>query len=72
MSPQVYAIAVTVSYVSILRCQYANILSRRAVDASIFTSYIRSNKRLLRSFVISLMLVCGVIYIPAIASMVGA
>jgi Ca2+-transporting ATPase len=72
MTPQAYAIAATVSYVSILFCQYANILSRRAGDDSIFTPYIRSNTRLLWSLVISIILVIGITYIPAISSAIGS
>jgi hypothetical protein len=72
LSAAQYAVAVTVSYISILFCQYANILSRRAGDDSIFTSYFRSNTRLLRSFMISLILVIGITYIPIIANTIGS
>ncbi|MEI6118123.1 MAG: hypothetical protein WCP92_02505 [bacterium] len=45
-----YAIATSVTYTSILFCQFANILSRRAGTESVFTSYLRSNKKLLIAF----------------------
>lgn len=61
-----YAIATSVTYTSILFCQFANILSRRAWMDSVFTSYIRSNKKLLFSFWISIFFVLILIYSPII------
>jgi len=59
-----YAVATTVTYTSIVFSQFANILSRRVWKGSVFTSYIRSNKKLLLAFWISIWLIVSLIYIP--------
>ncbi|EKD24700.1 MAG: hypothetical protein ACD_80C00168G0011 [uncultured bacterium (gcode 4)] len=61
-----YAIATSVTYTSILFCQFANILSRRAGTDSVFTSYLRSNKKLLFAFWISITCIIVLIYGPVI------
>ena len=63
-----YAIATSVTYTSILFCQFANILSRRAGTDSVFTPYIRSNKKLLIAFWISISLIMLLIYGPVVHS----
>jgi len=67
-----YAQAVTVTYVSLLFCQYANILSRRAGLNTVFTKYFFSNKKLLLSLWVSILVVMSLMYVPAIANVVGA
>lgn len=66
-----YTIAATVSYITILFCQYANILSRRE-ERNIFNTYFFSNKKLLRAMIISLIMVSCIIYIPVIANAIWA
>ncbi len=61
-----YPIATSITYTSILFCQFANILSRRAGKESVFTSYIRSNKQLLIAFWISLTCIMILIYGPIV------
>ena len=61
----------TVTYLILLMCQYANILSRRVGHESIVSNYIFSNKRLIISIFISLALVCCLFYIPIISSTLG-
>jgi Ca2+-transporting ATPase len=60
-------IATAVTYTSIVFCQYANIFSlRTAENETIFTSYIRSNKRLLRAFLMSFGGVLALVYLPVV------
>ncbi len=66
-----YPVAVTVTYVALVFCQYANILSRRAGDDSVFTSYLWSNPRLLFSIVATLAVVAVLVYTPDISTMIG-
>ncbi len=66
-----YGTAVTVTYAAILFSQYANILSRRAGEESIRTSYFWSNKRLLWSIVGTLVIVASLMYIPVLSDTVG-
>lgn len=56
----------TVMYISIILCQYINILSRRIPDNNFFSPYLRSNKKLLWAMAISLFIIICIIYIPAI------
>ncbi len=66
-----YATAVSVTYLTILFCQYANILSRRD-QKKVFNKYFKSNKKLLWSIIISLVLVACILYIPSIGKTVWA
>ena len=62
-----YATANAVTYTSIMACQYVNIFSlRTASNESIFTSYLWSNKKLLRAFLISLWWILILLYVPVI------
>lgn len=63
-----YPVATSVTYTSIIFCQFANILSRRAGKKSVFTPYIWSNKKLLLAFWISLSLIMVLLYTPVIHS----
>lgn len=60
-----YASATSITYTTIMMCQYMNILSRRAgTTQHIFTPYLRANKKLLYSFGIGLGLILFLIYTP--------
>lgn len=61
-----YLLATSITYTSIVFCQFANILSRRAGDKSVFTSYLWSNKRLLAAFGISLCCLMVLMYVPVV------
>lgn len=60
-----YMRATALTYVSIVLCQWMNILSRRAGGrVSVFSSYVWSNKRLLLSYLLSLFLILNIVYNP--------
>lgn len=61
-----YALATSITYTSIVFSQYANILSRRAWEVSVWTKYIRSNKKLLLAFLISFIFLLILIYVPGV------
>lgn len=61
-----YSVATSITYTSIVFSQYANILSRRSWEVSVFTKYIRSNKKLLLAFLISFIFLLILIYLPGI------
>lgn len=63
-----YPVATSVTYTSIIFCQFANIISRRAGKESAFTSYIRSNKKLLFAMWISLILIMILLYVPSVGN----
>jgi len=66
-SNPLYFRAITLTYVSLVLISWMNILSKRTADGeSIFSRYLWSNGRLLLSFVFSLILVCGLVYIPIV------
>ena len=58
-----YERAITVTFVSIIFGQYANILSRRTFGNAL-GKYLFSNKKLLLAFVVSLFCVLLIVYIP--------
>ncbi len=66
-----YPIATSITYITIVFCQFANILSRRAEEKSIFTKYLRANKRLLIAFGISLVCLGVLIYVPVVSTYFG-
>lgn len=61
-----YAIATSVTYLTIIFCQYINILSRRVWIQSIFSSYTLTNRKLRLSFAISIVAMCFLFYNPII------
>ena len=64
-----YMRATTLTYVSIVFAQWANIMSRRAGGReSVFTKYFWSNRRLLLSFVLSGGLILLICYNPFVAN----
>jgi Ca2+-transporting ATPase len=58
-----YEKAMTVTFVSIVFCQYANLLSRRTYGPAL-GKYLFSNKYLLFAFSVSLSLMLLIIYVP--------
>lgn len=61
-----YRRALTLTYVTIMMGQFVNILSRRHEHQSIWNRYFWSNPILLGSIVLSLLMMCIVIYTPFI------
>jgi Ca2+-transporting ATPase len=66
-----YSRATTLSYATIVFCQFANILSRRYNYDSFFNKNLWSNKKILWSIVISIGLTLTVIYTPFINGFLG-
>jgi Ca2+-transporting ATPase len=63
-----YMRATTLTYISIVMVQWANIMSRRAGGReNAFTSYLWSNKRLLLGYAISLFFLLNIVYNPYVA-----
>lgn len=63
-----YPLATSITYTSIVFCQFMNILSRRAGEHSVFTKYLWSNKRLIGAFGISLICLAVLIYVPVVSN----
>lgn len=62
---QIYLRATTLTYISIVMVQWANIMSRRAGGREfVLSSYLWSNKRLLVGFAISLFFLLCIVYNP--------
>jgi Ca2+-transporting ATPase len=62
-----YATANAVTYTSIMACQYVNIFSLRTWPGeTVFTSYLRSNKKLLRAFLMSFTGILALVYLPIV------
>jgi Ca2+-transporting ATPase len=66
-----YSRATTLSYATIVFCQFANILSRRYHYDSFFNRNFWSNRKILWSIVISIVLTMTVIYTPFINGFLG-
>ena len=66
MTHALYSRATTLSYATIVFCQFTNILSRRYTYDSFFNSNFWSNKKILWSIVISIGFTMTVIYTPFI------
>jgi Ca2+-transporting ATPase len=60
----VYMRATTLTYVTIVFCQWMNILSRRMEEESVFTNYMFSNRNLWIAYGISLFLMLNIVYNP--------
>lgn len=61
-----YATATSITYLTIIFCQYVNILSRRVGIQSIFSAYTLTNRKLRLSFAISIVAMCFLFYNPII------
>jgi len=70
-SHTLYSRATTISYLTIVVCQWFNIMSRRYEKISFFSKTFFSNKKILYSILISIFMVLVVIYIPAISRFLG-
>ncbi len=66
-----YSRATTISYLTIVVCQWFNIMSRRYEKITFFSKTFFSNKKILYSILISIFMVLVVIYIPAISRYLG-
>lgn len=63
-----YAWTATLTYLTIVFCQFANILSRRSLQPLMHLWwYVRTNRKLRWSFALSLWLICILFYVPFIA-----
>ncbi|MCK5181587.1 MAG: cation transporting ATPase C-terminal domain-containing protein, partial [Dehalococcoidia bacterium] len=71
MTHVLYSRATTLSYATIVFCQFTNILSRRYNYDSFFNRNFWSNKKLLWSIVISIGFTLTVIYAPFISRLLG-
>ncbi len=58
-----YERALAASYITIVICQFMNILSRRT-DRSVFGAYLFANGHLLAAFFASLLFVLAIVYVP--------
>ncbi len=65
-----YAQATTLTYLTIVLCQYANILSRR-VQGSVISRFTLTNRRLWLAFGVSLICVLAIIYSPVVGRYFG-
>lgn len=71
MTHDLYSRATTLSYATIVFCQFVNILSRRYTYDSFFNSNFWSNNKILWSIVISIGFTMTVIYTPSINRFLG-
>ena len=62
-----YEKAITVTFVSIIFCQYANLLSRRTAGNA-FGKYLFSNRNLLYAFAFSVFCIILIVYVPILNS----
>ncbi len=66
-----YPRATTIAYLTIVLCQFLNILSRRYELTSLFNENFFSNKKMLYSILFSTVLVLLVVYVPGLNSYLG-
>ncbi|MGM0603252.1 MAG: cation-translocating P-type ATPase [Bacillota bacterium] len=66
-----YARATTISYLTIVACQWINIMSRRYEYTTIFSKNFFNNKKIIYSVLISIAMVLTVVYTPGINSYLG-
>ena len=68
-----YAKATILTYLTLVLCQFANLLLVRAdAQARFFTDYLWSNKRLLIAFAISFFCIANILYNPLVRPYLGA
>jgi Ca2+-transporting ATPase len=73
VTSQLYAHATILTYLTIVLCQFINLLLVRSdAHEKFFTSYLWSNKKLLIAFAISFFAVLNVIYNPLVSPYFGA
>jgi Ca2+-transporting ATPase len=61
--PQQYEKAITITFISIIFSQYANLLSRRTVG-NVISKYLFSNRNLIFAFLFSITCVILIVYVP--------
>lgn len=67
-----YAAATTITYVTVVLCQFGNILTRRVGRGEkLLTSYLFSNKMLLGAFSLSLSIIMLLVYLPLLQPYFG-
>ena len=66
VDPLLYQKATTISYVTIVACQFVNILSRRYDTITIFNRNLWSNRYMIMSILLSILLVSAAVYLPFI------
>ena len=73
-NPELYASAITLTYITICLCMFANILVRRTSTyrQSLFSKYLWSNKQLIWAFVLSLGCMAAIAYVPFIQKYMGS
>jgi Ca2+-transporting ATPase len=62
----IYLRATTLTYITIVFCQWMNILSRRAGEESVFSRYIWTNRNLLISYAVTFFFILNIVYNPFI------
>lgn len=67
-SHTLYSRATTITYLTIVVCQLLNILSHRYKFTSLLNANLFSNRKMIYSIIISIVLVLGVVYIPGLNS----
>jgi Ca2+-transporting ATPase len=67
-----YLQATILTYVTIVFCQFMNLLLVRAQGHSLFSSYLWSNKKLLAAFAMSLFCILNIVYNPIIKPNFGS
>lgn len=70
-SSEIYLSAITLTYVTIVLCQFANIFIRRA-EGPTLSKYIFSNKHLLISMSLTFILVLSIVYLPPVQFIFGS
>ena len=65
--PTAYLRAITIAYLTIAFCQFANVLSRRYDFTSVFNRNIFSNKTLLWSILLSISFILTAVYVPFVS-----
>ncbi len=71
---EIYASAITLTYITICFCMFANILSRRApsIKQAFFSGYLFSNHQLWLAFGMSLIAMLAITYVPFIQNFAGS
>jgi P-type Ca2+ transporter type 2C len=67
-----YLQATILTYVTLVLCQFMNLLLVRSQGQSLFSSYLWSNKKLLSAFAISLFCILNIVYNPLVQPYFGA
>lgn len=73
-SSDIYASAITLTYITVCFCMFANILARRAPSyrQALFSSYLFSNSQLWLAFGMSLTAMAIIAYVPFVQDLLGS